>query len=172
MTSTLVVTELASIPDMMVREDAHHFRRGDTACFPQHVTEYMTQAAIMATEVAPVALLIDEIIREQVTDPDCQQFAASAGADSLFNYEDSSVLVRRAPLDGSLQIVVQKSLQPRVLHLEHFPRTAGHSGVTRMFRTLRKRFFWKICLPTFRKRFVNATHARGTGSRKEPGPVT
>jgi hypothetical protein len=68
-TSTLVVTELASIPDMMVREDAHHLRRGDTACFPQPVTDYMTQAASMATEVAPVALRIDEIIQEQATDP-------------------------------------------------------------------------------------------------------
>jgi hypothetical protein len=124
-TSILVVTELASIPDMMVREDAHHLRSGDTACFPQHVMDYMTQAAIMETEVAPVALHIDEIIREQATDPDFQQFAASAGADSLFDYEDSGVLVRRAPLDGALQIVVQKSLQPRVLHLEHFPRSVS-----------------------------------------------
>jgi hypothetical protein len=113
---TLVVTELASIPDMMVRENAHHLRRGDPACFPQHITDYMTQAAIMATEVAPVALQIDEIFREQAKDPECQQFAASAGAYSLFDYEDSGVLVRRAPLDGSLHIVVPKSLQPRFFH--------------------------------------------------------
>jgi RNase H-like domain found in reverse transcriptase len=38
-TSTLVATELTSIPDMIVREDAHHLRRGATACFPQHVTD-------------------------------------------------------------------------------------------------------------------------------------
>jgi hypothetical protein len=74
----------------------------------------MTQAAIMATEVA---LQFDEIIRKHATDPECQQFAASAGADSLFDYEDSGVLVRRSPLDGALHIVVPKSLQPRVLHL-------------------------------------------------------
>jgi hypothetical protein len=36
----------------------------------------------MATEVAPVALQIDEIIREQITDPEYQQFAARAVADS------------------------------------------------------------------------------------------
>jgi RNase H-like domain found in reverse transcriptase/Reverse transcriptase (RNA-dependent DNA polymerase) len=116
-TSTLVVTELASIPYMMVREEAHHLRRGDTACFPLHETDYMTQAAIMATEVAPVAIPIDEIIREQATDPECQQFGASAGVESLFDYEDSGALVRRAPLDKALQIVVPNSLQPRVLHL-------------------------------------------------------
>jgi hypothetical protein len=98
----------------------------------------------MATEVAPVALQIDEIIREQATDPECQQFAASAGADSLFDYEDSSVLERRSPRDGALQIIVPKSLQQRLLHLEHFTRTAGHPGMTRNFRSLRKRFFWKI----------------------------
>jgi hypothetical protein len=96
----------------------------------------------MATEVAPVALQVDEIIR-QATDPECQQFAASAGADSLLDYEDSGVLVRRSPLDGALQIVVPKSLQQGLFYLERFPRTAGHPGVTRMFRTLRKRFFWK-----------------------------
>jgi Integrase zinc binding domain len=91
----------------------------------------------------PSGLEIDEIIQDQATDPECQHFAATAGANYLFDYEDSCVLVRRSSLDGALKIVVPKSLQPRLLHLEHFSRTAGHPGVTRMFCTLRKRFFWK-----------------------------
>jgi hypothetical protein len=67
--SALVVTELASIPDMRVLEEAQQLRRGHTPYFPQPVTDDITPAAIMATEVVPVALQIDEIIREQVTDP-------------------------------------------------------------------------------------------------------
>jgi hypothetical protein len=113
-----------------------------TACAHCEVAN-PNSAGILAAEVAPAALQLDEIIREQAKDPECQRLAALTGSDSLFDYEDSGVLVRRAPLDGALQIVVPASLQPRVLHLEHFPRTAGHPGVTRMFRSLRKRYFWK-----------------------------
>jgi Integrase zinc binding domain len=47
-----------------------------------------------------------------------------------------------APLDQSRQIVVPLALQPRLLHLEDFPLSAGHPGVSRMIRSLRRRFFW------------------------------
>jgi Integrase zinc binding domain len=120
----------------------------------------------MVMEVALVASQIEKIIREQAMDPECQQFAASAGADSLFDYKESCVLLRRSPVDGALQIFVPKSLQPKLLHLEHFLRTAGYPGVAQMFRTLQKRLFWKIMSTEVSETFVNSTHARGTGSRK------
>jgi hypothetical protein len=45
---------------------------GDTACFPKPVTDDMVTGAIMEMEVAPVALQIDEIIREEATESECQ----------------------------------------------------------------------------------------------------
>jgi Integrase zinc binding domain/Integrase core domain/Chromo (CHRromatin Organisation MOdifier) domain len=53
------------------------------------------------------------------------------------------ILVRKAPLDGSEQIVVPKALRARLLHLEHFPKAVGHPGVTKMFRSMRRRYFWR-----------------------------
>jgi Integrase zinc binding domain len=66
-----------------------------------------------------------------------------AGPDTLFDVDDHGLLVRRAHLDGSRQIVIPAVLRSRLLHLEHFPKVAGHPGMTRMFRSMRKRFFWK-----------------------------
>jgi hypothetical protein len=145
--------------------------KGGHGVFPQPITDDITPAAVMTMEVAPVALQIDVIKRAQATDPEYQKFAASAGADFLFDYEDSGVPLIRSPLDEALRIVVSRSLQPRLFHLEHFPIIAGHPRVTRIFRTLRKRFFWKVCLPMFRILFVNTIHARGIGSKKELEPV-
>jgi hypothetical protein len=95
-------------------------------------------------EPLPAALQVEEIVREQAEDADCQRYAASAGKDSLFDFDVSGLHIRRAPLDGTIQIVVPKSFQARVLHLEHFPRTAGQPVVSQMFRSLRRRFFWPL----------------------------
>jgi hypothetical protein len=38
-----------------------------------------------------------------------------------FDLDDNGVMVRIAPLDQYRQIVVPLALQPRLLHLEHFP---------------------------------------------------
>jgi hypothetical protein len=93
-------------------------------------------------EVLPQALQTEELIREQTRDKEGKAFAALAGSDNIFDYDDEGLLVRLAQLDGMRQIVVPASLRPRLLHLEHFPRVAGHPGSTRMFRSLRRRFFW------------------------------
>jgi Integrase zinc binding domain len=53
------------------------------------------------------------------------------------------VLVRKAPLDGVEQIIIPRALRGRLLHLEHFPPSVGHPGVTKMFRSMRSRFFWR-----------------------------
>jgi Integrase zinc binding domain len=60
---------------------------------------------------------------------------------SLFDLKDGGILFRKAPLDGVEQIVVPLSLRPRLLHLEHFPRVAGHPGATCMFRSPRRHYF-------------------------------
>jgi hypothetical protein len=56
---------------------------------------------------------------------------------------DSGILVRRAPPYRAEQIVVPLTLRRRLLHLEHYTKTAGHPEVARMFRSLRRRYFWR-----------------------------
>jgi Integrase core domain/Integrase zinc binding domain len=59
--------------------------------------------------------------------------------------------VRKAPLDGCEQILVPRSLRPIVLHLEHHQKSIGHPGVTKMFATMRKRYFGEICTRTLKR---------------------
>lgn len=40
------------------------------------------------------------------------------------------------------QIVVPKSLQPRLLNMAHRSTVAGHAGGGRMYRTLRRHYYW------------------------------
>jgi Integrase zinc binding domain len=61
---------------------------------------------------------------------------------SLFDIDERGILVRVAPLDGVRKIVVPAAFTPRLLHLEHYPRTVAHPGVTRIVRTIRRTHFW------------------------------
>jgi transposase InsO family protein len=137
-------TPIAVIQDTsLVRGDAHELGREEVQGINHQVKFSRSTVIVTPTEVLPQALQLDELIREQATDPDCQEYSTHTGKESLFDHDASGLLIRRAPLDGTLQIVVPATLRPRLLHLEHYPRTAGHPGVTRMFRTLRRRYFWK-----------------------------
>jgi hypothetical protein len=140
-----LVAELP-FPTSLARGDARRLRRGDVS--PVHVSTIRSmaqtpsdEALVLSSTCVPAAVQIDELIQEKTTDPECQTYAASAGHDSLFDYNAAGLLVQRAPLDGAIQVVVSAALQPRILYLEHFPRSVGHPGVTRMFRSLQKRFF-------------------------------
>lgn len=106
-------------------------------------SEAVLAATTQTEDVLPLALQLEEIRREQAADPWCRTLISSCDADSLFDLNDAGILVRKAPLDGVEQIVVPPTLRPRLLHLEHFPRVAGHPGVTRMFRSLRRHYFWE-----------------------------
>jgi transposase InsO family protein len=78
------------------------------------------EAAANAEEVLPQAIQTEDLILEQARDKECKDFAAFKAK----------------------QIVVPASMRPKLLHLEHCPQTAGHPGSTRMFRSMRRRFFW------------------------------
>jgi hypothetical protein len=61
----------------------------------------------------------------------------------VIDVNDDGIAIRKAPLDGCEQILVPMALRPRVIYLEHYPRSACHPGVTKMFRSMRKRYFRK-----------------------------
>jgi Integrase zinc binding domain len=120
-----------------VRVDASHLRMGVQ---PDAISIDMAYAA---DEVLPQALQLEELIAEQAQDVECREFADLCGQNTVFDHNDAGLLVLKAPLDGSEQIVVPAALRPRLLHLEQYPRVAGHPGVSRMFRSLRRRYFWR-----------------------------
>lgn len=90
------------------------------------------------TNVAAVST--EELRKEQATDPTCQRLLAMTGG--LYDVDDDGLLIRIAPIDGSHQVVVPDSLTSRILYLEHYPPAVGHPGAHRMFRTMRRSFFW------------------------------
>ena len=52
------------------------------------------------------------------------------------------LLCRKAHLHGVEQIVVPTTLREKLLYFSHYPATSGHPGGTRLFHTLRQRFYW------------------------------
>jgi RNase H-like domain found in reverse transcriptase/Integrase zinc binding domain/Integrase core domain len=137
-----------------LRGDTSVLRRGVIAGirydFPQRgladlVTspEEVLVAPAQVDEVLPLALQLEEIRHEQAADTWCRTLILSRDAYSLFDLNAAGILVRKAPLDKAEQIVVPPSLRHRILHFEHFPRVAGHPGVTRMFRSIRRHYFWE-----------------------------
>jgi Integrase zinc binding domain len=128
--------------DLEVHGYIHHLRRRVNTDFSASCFAHYGNTVATVREDFLQAIQMKELIRDQAEDPECIRAARHTGADSLINYNEHGVLVRRAPLDGSIQILVPASLRPNLLHLEHFPRTAGHPGITRMFRLMRKNYFW------------------------------
>jgi Integrase zinc binding domain len=125
-------------------EDTRDLGRGDCPGFsPLYMASECKEMAL-SIEALPSAILQEELIREQSADPDFQKWLEDARETKgrLFDIDPDGLLVRIAPLDQSRQIVVPLALQPRLLHLEHFPVSAGHPGVSRMIQSLRRRFFW------------------------------
>jgi hypothetical protein len=104
-------------------EDSRDLGRGDCPGFsPLDMASECKEMALII-DALPSAILQEELIREQSADPDCQKWLEDAREKKgrLFDIDPDGLLVRIAPLDQSRQIVVPLALQPRLLHLEHFP---------------------------------------------------
>ncbi|CDF38306.1 unnamed protein product [Chondrus crispus] len=89
------------------------------------------------------SISVANFLREQADDAFCRAAADTVGEpNSKFDVDRYGFLVRKSPLDGTLQRVVPNRLRPRVLYLAHHPRLAGHPGGTRMYYTLRREYYW------------------------------
>jgi hypothetical protein len=124
--------------------DGSDLRRGDVHGddFRAEADDEPLSAMAVETDMELTPIGIEEIMREQATDDLCRRLRNKTSARSLFDTDERGILVRVAPLDGVRQIVVPAALVPRLLHLEHYPRTVAHPGVTRMLRTIRRTYFW------------------------------
>ena len=87
---------------------------------------------------------VEEMVAEQAADKYCQHAFREVAdrPDTQFAFDQHGVLVRRAALDGSLQIVVPRTLRRRLLELAHHAPITAHPGRSKMYQTLRRDFYW------------------------------
>ncbi|CDF39905.1 unnamed protein product [Chondrus crispus] len=126
------------------QEEEHNPRQGtvhwETPVDPGRV-EHAFAVIPEERDVSPVT--VEEFLREQAEDPFCRAAAETVGnPDSRYDVDRYGFVVRKSPLDGTLQRVVPKRLRAKILYLAHHPRLAGHPGGTRMYYTLRREYYW------------------------------
>ena len=84
------------------------------------------------------------LVAAQAEDAFCkgQREALDRGVNLPFQVDEKGILCRRAPLDGSVQVVIPAALRQEILRREHEPVHAGHPGSTRMYNTMRRKYYW------------------------------
>jgi hypothetical protein len=87
------------------------------------------------------------MVREQASDALCMHLRESISERCLFDIDNRGLLVCKVPLDGAHQVIVFHAFSPMLLHMEHYPKTAGHPGTSQMLRTLRCTYFWPTTAP-------------------------
>ena len=90
----------------------------------------------------PSSITHEELVREQASDNFCRGIRAKLDSGKLVPFEEdpSGVLVRTQ--EAHPQVVIPRSLVPRVLTLAHQPPGSAHPGETKLYTTLRRHFYW------------------------------
>ncbi|CDF32470.1 unnamed protein product [Chondrus crispus] len=91
------------------------------------------------------AVTPEELIREQAVDPfcNCIKEEMDAGKVRTFSMETEELegtLCRTAA--EFVQVVIPQSVRDRVLGLSHYAKLAGHPGGRKLYKTLRRYFYW------------------------------
>ena len=104
----------------------------------------ITSALLVRNDELRLPISVDEMLSEQSCDEYCQwaRRQMDLSTESPFAIDQHGVLIRRSPLDGTLQVVVPESLRRRVLDIAHHPPISAHPGRSRMYQTLRRDFYW------------------------------
>jgi Integrase zinc binding domain/Integrase core domain len=102
-------------------------------------------AQALAVDDLPREISLEELRYEKQRDPEISELFGTGGSgrNPVIDVNRDGIAIRKAPLDGAEQILVPWALRPHVLYLEHHPKSVGHPGVTKMFRSMRKRYFWR-----------------------------
>lgn len=86
----------------------------------------------------------DELVRAQAEDSLCKKIRSELDkiGSTRFYENGDGILCRRGPHAGEQQIVVPKVLRPEILKREHHSPLAGHPGSSKMYQTMRRRYYW------------------------------
>jgi len=133
-------------------------------------------------EALPQAISYDELVEEQAKDAFCRKIRIQLDEGKLIPFEEdtSGVLIRNQ--EAHSQLVIPRSLVPRVLTLSHYPKGAAHPGETKLYRTLRRYFYWqtlavdaimavKNCVSCARNRVKLRRHAKKLQLFPANGPL-
>lgn len=125
----------------------------DKGPIPDEIPSLLTLANFVQGWVQPTfksdrrypPLTIRRILEAQGKDQRCKELREemNSNANSRYGETPEGLLIRLAPLDRAVQMVVPKSLQREVMTLEHEPGHAGHPGVNKMYASMRRVFYWE-----------------------------
>ena len=104
----------------------------------------ITDSMLVRNDQMGLPISVDEMLSEQSCDEYCQwaRRQMDLSTDSPFAIDQHGVLIRRSPLDGTLQVVVPATLRERLLSIAHNPPISAHPGRSKMYQTLRRDFYW------------------------------
>ena len=80
-------------------------------------------------------ITINELFSAQLDDRECQAAREQIDKGSKTSYfiDERGLVVRVAPIDKAVQILVPVSLRPRALYLRHYTPVAGDHGASRQY---------------------------------------
>lgn len=82
-----------------------------------------------------------DFIETKPTDTYCNEVRQYIGSsNTTCTYEKSSILVKKAPINGEIQILLPTSLRKGILNPTHYSLPAGHSGEQRVYESFRREF--------------------------------
>lgn len=84
-----------------------------------------------------------KIIRAQQQATLCRPSAAQVGPRMCKSTVDNDgLLVRKAHIDGAIQIMLPSALRQNVLMMPHYPTITGYPSQRRMYKSLKRTLFW------------------------------
>ena len=134
--------------------------------------EEVLAAEIIDEADLPSKIPLEELIREQEADEFCKSIRTRISDGAKIPFEDDpscGALVRT--VTPNHQLVIPKTLQPRLLTLAHYSKVAAHPGGRKMYRTLQRHYFFpqlavacyntvQTVLPVPRKKSVRGKPSR------------
>jgi len=87
---------------------------------------------------------VDELVKAQEEDSFCKKVWQELNDDQPTRFYESAdgILCRRGYVVGEQQGVVPKAMQEDIMTREHSSPLAGHPGSTKMYRTLKRKYYW------------------------------
>ena len=84
----------------------------------------------------------DELVVSQLNDQFCSEIRRrlNEGEGIAFEIDENGLLIRVG--EHGPQIVVPHSLKQKILHVNHYAKTAGHPGGRKLYQRIRRHFYW------------------------------
>jgi len=117
----------------------------ESPCHPNTASSKDDRWDILAIPDASIELItVHELMTAQAEDEECQKILKTikANPDSDYEVDERGLIVRVAPVDASVQVIIPKKLRARALFLGHHTPVAGHPGVSRQYYTMRRTMYW------------------------------